>query len=225
MSEIQLYHAVAEEDFDLLKYGFSHYRWIRSRRRNVHYLMYSRRSAIRRLFVLVVFCVLFAVAIVSACISACDEPSILLLPVILSLAASVIAIRLFLRSSRRVIDRLPTGFIAALEPDRGTVTVRNPSALPFVQIPERRRSMPADDIRKFEYRSAYRIVVNGAAHWNLFGYFPTWHGWYAVSGPEDRPSEQLLFVGMSMPMLRCSFLAETMRKELVLSNDFSRFER
>ncbi len=94
MSEIQLYHAVAEEDFDLLKYGFSHYRWIRSRRRNVHYLMYSRRSAIRRLFVLVVFCVLFAVAIVSACISACDEPSILLLPVILSLAASVIAIRL-----------------------------------------------------------------------------------------------------------------------------------
>ena len=225
MSEIRLDHAVAEGDFGLLKYGFSHYRWIRSRRRNVHYLMYSRRSEKKRLIVLGVFCILFAVAVVSACISDCDEPSILILPVVLSLTASVVAIRLFLRSSRRVIERMPTGFIAALDPDRGTLTVRNPSALPFVQIPERRRSMPADDIRKFEYRSTYRIIVNGAAYWNLFGYFPTWHGLYAVSGPEDRPSEQLLFVGMSMPMLRCSFLAETMRKELALSNDFSRFEK
>ena len=223
--KIQLNHVVSPQNYRLLKDGIRYYTWVRSRRRNRHYLLPLKEGEkTARQVGGVVFFLVISILCYFWFFRGQGGWGLMLFGCVADGLSGLLLFR-YCRRAAGIIDLLPRFPIAVADLDRGFLKIRNRSGLPFVQTREDSWRIECAALRYVKENSAYKIYNGKEKLWRYFGKAPTW---FALSvGYEESPGQcdtQLLFVGSRIPENVFEFFETTLGLELQQHEDYSRFD-
>lgn len=223
--KIQLNHVVPPQKYQLLKCGIVYYTWVKSNRKNRHYLLPLKQceKTVRRtgaavfLFVLTI---LFGVWLYR-------EQWRWELMLFCGMVGGILYFLVcqYVRRAVQIIGLLPRFPIAVADLDRGFLIIRNRSALPFVQICEDTWRVELPQLQYVRENTAYKICNGKEKLWRYLGKSPTWTA--LTVGYGESPGQcrtQLLFVGIRIPENIVEFFDSTLGLDRELHADNSLFD-